>query len=276
VKKIICCFLLLFTVGCGRQLRKQSSDWLEAGQGVAEQKGDSARGRVLYNANCAVCHGTAGDGNGPRAASLNPRPRNFVSGEYKFKTTERDEPPSDLDLFRTITVGIPGTAMSGASKLSEKERWDLVAYIKSLAKDPATHKNIFQSNHDRHILKIEEPGFKSVGREARIKAGETLFFSKGKCYECHGPGPSSRDRLPQGDGSLANGLVDDWGFPIRPTNLAGGVLKRGNDPKEIYLTLTTGLMGTPMPSFIDTLTDEERWNLAYYISNLNRTHKEQK
>ncbi len=81
-------------------------------------------GRKVYSANCASCHGDKGDGNGVVGASLNPKPRNFISGKFKNG--------SDLDsIKKTIKNGMPGTLMSGYSHLSEKAQSDVAKYVLS-------------------------------------------------------------------------------------------------------------------------------------------------
>ena len=80
-----------------------------------------------------------------------------------------------------------------------------------------------------------------------------------KCSQCHGEGGA-------GDGQSAAGLKDDWGYPIRPADLTTGLFKSGPSVRDIFRTITTGLNGTPMPSFVSTLPDEaDRWALSYYI-----------
>ena len=76
------------------------------------QKGDAAAGKALYDRKCAGCHGVKGDGNGPAAELLTPRPRDFTSGVYKIRSTV-NRVPTDQDIFRTITDGMPGTSMPG-------------------------------------------------------------------------------------------------------------------------------------------------------------------
>ena len=75
--------------------------------------------------------------------------------------------------------------------------------------------------------------------------------------------------LGRGDGARVPDLTDDWGYPIWPANLhEQWKLKGGQTVEEIYLRFTTGLDGTPMPSYEATVTNEERWQLAYYIESL--------
>ncbi|MBI1726685.1 MAG: c-type cytochrome [Candidatus Rokubacteria bacterium] len=89
------------------------------------------RGKAIYVKRCLLCHGEKGDGQGPVAPYLDPRPRDFVTGSFKLRTTQSGEPPTDEDLFRVVTRGVPGTAMPGWTTLSEQERRLVIAYIKT-------------------------------------------------------------------------------------------------------------------------------------------------
>ncbi len=86
-----------------------------------------AAGKALFQQNCAMCHGTEGKGDGAAAAALNPKPANLASGKFKHGG-------SDAEVFKTISNGVPGTAMVSWSSIPEKDRWNLVNYIKSLSK----------------------------------------------------------------------------------------------------------------------------------------------
>src|SRR5712691_3635072 len=99
----------------------------------AQQPGDPAQGKVIYEKKCLLCHGEKGDGNGPAAPLLDPKPRDFTKGKYKIRTSASGQPPADGDLFRIISDGMPGTSMPAWKVLSEKDRWNLVAYVKSFA-----------------------------------------------------------------------------------------------------------------------------------------------
>ncbi len=87
----------------------------------------------LYREHCAHCHGITGDGAGPTAGFLNPYPRDFRLGKFKFKSTKLGKPPTDDDLARVIRQGIPGTAMPAFRTLDDHELTALVDYVKYLA-----------------------------------------------------------------------------------------------------------------------------------------------
>lgn len=82
---------------------------------------------MIYERHCADCHGMEGRGDGKLAASLSPRPGNFVSAQTSAK--------SDQDLLKVIAKGRPRTAMQGWNdRLSEKEQLAALAYIRSLVR----------------------------------------------------------------------------------------------------------------------------------------------
>jgi mono/diheme cytochrome c family protein len=88
----------------------------------------------LYRAQCANCHGISGDGAGPAATFLNPYPRDFRRGTFKFKSTAGPgTPPTDEDLKRILENGIPGTAMPAFRLMLPDEIEALVQYVKYLA-----------------------------------------------------------------------------------------------------------------------------------------------
>jgi cytochrome c oxidase cbb3-type subunit I/II len=87
-------------------------------------------------------------------------------------------------------------------------------------------------------------------------------WQNAKCWECHG-------RTGKGDGEKAPGLKDDLGFPSPPADLTAGQFKSGPTVEDIFRTMTTGLSGTPMPSYRDPLSEEDRWALSYYVLALS-------
>ncbi len=90
-------------------------------------------GKLVYVTKCMICHGATGAGDGPTAAKVSPRPRNFLTDDFKFVSGPQGSLPTDQDLFKIVTEGSYGTAMPSWKDLSEKERWAVIEYIKSLA-----------------------------------------------------------------------------------------------------------------------------------------------
>ena len=86
-------------------------------------------------------------------------------------------------------------------------------------------------------------------------------WQQAKCWECHG-------NTGKGDGEKAAGLEDDFGYPIRPADLTSGQFKSGPSVKDIFRTVTTGLSGTPMPSYGDAFSEEDRWALALSLIHI--------
>jgi mono/diheme cytochrome c family protein len=87
----------------------------------------------LYRKMCVRCHGIAGSGTGPQAAGLDPYPRDYRRGIFKFKRTPSTLPPTDADLHNVLVRGVPGTAMPSFRLLRELEREALVQYVRYLS-----------------------------------------------------------------------------------------------------------------------------------------------
>src|SRR3972149_9780820 len=142
------------------------------------------KGKVIYYKRCSFCHGLLGDGDGPVAYQLIPRPRDFTKGLYKFRTTGSGELPTDEDLFRVISRGITGTAMQSFDSdkikngLSEEERWQVIHYIKTLFPD------FEDPEFDPYKATVKvAPEIRST-QESIAKGAE--IFKEMKCWECHG------------------------------------------------------------------------------------------
>ncbi|VAX17922.1 hypothetical protein MNBD_NITROSPINAE02-624 [hydrothermal vent metagenome] len=211
-------------------------------------------GRGIYIYRCAVCHGIKGDGKGERAKELQTRPRDFTFGIFKFRSTPTGAPPTDEDIFKTISRGIHGTGMLPWFALTTTQRWLVTYYIKTFS-DYYTF--YYEDGQKPVVVKTPEP---SMSEKKYIELGKTVYI-KGECAKCHG-------KEGYGDGDSAGKLKDDWYQPIRPTNFRKSVPKRGLEPADIYMTIATGLNGTPMPSYSASLTHDEMLGLAYYIRSI--------
>ncbi len=215
---------------------------------------DIEAGKTLYLDRCSQCHGEEGDGNGVMADRLDPRPRDFRRGIYKIRTTTQGELPTDLDLFRIVGNGMPGTSMPAwHDHLSEDQIWQLAHYIKTFSIDfedyPAEQEFVLEG-------KIEATP-ESIARGQEV-------YEKAECAKCHGAGG-------RGDGPSAATLEDEWEFRIYPADLTQPWnLRGGSSVEDLYRTVTTGVNGTPMPSFSDAWNAEDLWNLANYLHSLGR------
>ncbi len=90
-------------------------------------RGTPEQGKTIFQERCASCHGFEGKGDGPRAPFLSPRPANLISAGTSIQTDE--------ELLNVITHGKPRTAMPAwKDLLTDRQRQDLVAYIRSLVR----------------------------------------------------------------------------------------------------------------------------------------------
>ena len=95
---------------------------------------DAQPGKGEYDRWCAGCHGEDGKGEGPGAATMMPRPRDFTTGRYQIRSTPSGALPTDEDMTRVILDGMPGTAMPGwRDHFGDSEVRDLVAYLKTFS-----------------------------------------------------------------------------------------------------------------------------------------------
>jgi mono/diheme cytochrome c family protein len=245
-----------------------ASSWSELSVPPAPPSNEKsrARGKEVYTKACAACHGDDGKGEGPLVAKLdlNPRPANFTLPVrfIKLRSTERDTLPLDEDLFRSITRGLPGTAMLSFRQLSDEERWALVEYIKQ-----------FWSGDKRWTAP------KPLAIPNRLpQSPELLDYGRKEfatyCRNCHGD---------DGTGETAGAYAFHRQYPaIRLAHSGGKFLLRGNREKDIALTLLAGSSGaSPMMSFITTfyenqpreIGDKRLWGTVYYTRKLIEAQK---
>ena len=144
--------------------------------------------------------------------------------------------------------------MIGWKDLSEEQRWQLLEYIK-------TFSDKFQED--------EKPKLITVGILPRPTRGSIArgrqFFIDAECWKCHG-------NSGKGDGPSANELRDNLGkISVRRDLTVSKNYGRGSSQEDIYITLVSGLDGTPMPSYMDAFEDmdEELWDLVNYVYSLS-------
>jgi cytochrome c oxidase cbb3-type subunit 2 len=224
--------------------------WIGGSAAAADRPApDPAAGQAAYEQSCARCHGVTGKGDGVDAKRFYPRPRDLSLGVYKFRSTASGTPPTDEDLFRAITDGLPGSNMPDWRHLDEATRWQLVAYLKSLSP-------VFEQTPPQPVTLAPDPGGKH-----NLAKGKELYAALG-CAACHGVSGRA-------NGTSAPTLVDDWSMPIRPADLTLGWNYRGGlAPRDIAMRLTAGIDGAGMPSYLEAISPEDAWQLAYYVASL--------
>lgn len=195
------------------------------------------RQRGLYRRHCVICHGTAGDGAGPVAAVLDPYPRDYRNGIFKYTSTRSGAKPIREDLRRTLLRGVPGTAMPSFAQLPPEQSEALIEYVKYLSIRGETELYLLQLVVDEQsylppdMLAVREDGLLPAAESwfmpeeraaamvvvppsrppadrpevlaASIAKGRELYLAQdSQCVKCHGP---------TGDGNgEERELYDDW------------------------------------------------------------------
>jgi mono/diheme cytochrome c family protein len=239
------------------------------------------RGAELYSRYCVQCHGVSGGGNGVAAKYLNPAPRNYQLGIFKFTSTTYGSKPLREDLIRTVRRGIRGTSMPAFPLLPPRDLEAVVDYVLALthrgelesrlaeaaefddtvdeAKVPEMVADIVSKWRQARSQVVYPDSPMPIFTKANIDKGKEEFLSIG-CSKCHGD---------DGRGMMASNVgTDAWGKPTKAADLTSGMLRGGTEPLDIYRHISAGINGTPMPSFRETLKakpPETAWNLVAYV-----------
>lgn len=147
MKKLFFSFLLVLCFSIEAQAETPAQKTVD----VIPKPAPQTAGKLVYeNSGCFICHGTRGSGDGPMAAGLDPKPRNFAD----FNVMTRI---SDMSMYHAIKNGIEDTRMA-AWDLTDKEIFDVIAYIKTFLADSQLTINICfneQSTIDLRNLNID-------------------------------------------------------------------------------------------------------------------------
>ncbi|MEW6777219.1 MAG: c-type cytochrome, partial [Bdellovibrionota bacterium] len=214
-------------------------------------EGDVKAGKAVFLRECAACHGDRGDGEGTAAAFIDPQPRDFLQGKFRFRTTPTGTPPATADVLRTIEEGVPGTAMPAFSFLTDEEKRQVAAYVLEKA----------------DVLATLEPELLPLPPEPPAATPESLargqeLFKNMACAQCHGTAG-------KGDGPTAKMLKDEKGRSVRPRDFTTGVFHGGNERKDVYYRIFGGMDGSPMVSFLAAVPEAaDQWALVDYVLSL--------
>ncbi|HMP16520.1 MAG TPA: c-type cytochrome, partial [Gemmatales bacterium] len=220
-------------------------------------------GSKLFLSQCALCHGKEGNGLGKSADKLDPKPRDFRHGKFKYVSTVRMEEgghantgqatyPSRADLFRTIKHGLPGSGMSSFNQ-DDKRIEALVSYVIHLAlrgqveyrltrfwleeDEKPNEKDVARELREiltqwagdaRHTVTPSVPWeeIEREGNSTQWAHGKQLFLGKAGCIDCHGKsGKALLEEVP----SIA-AMKDDWGKPIKPRSFVSDSFRGGDQP----------------------------------------------
>lgn len=241
------------------------------------------KGSSLYRQHCLHCHGLVGNGMGSTGQFLNPRPRDFRQGKFKFRSTAKKgsdgKPntsvvthPSRNDLLKTLRNGVPTASMPAFNLLRDDELNALVSYVihlslrgqteKTVADSVAANMTVSPSEVSETIERLTqkwqddsisfynppEPsgGWDNV-RKDQGKKGREIFLSVGGCVQCHGKdGTASVVEVP--DNATRK---NEWGDLVQPRNLTLGAYRGGSRPIDIFYRIKLGIAGSGMPAAAD-------------------------
>jgi mono/diheme cytochrome c family protein len=256
------------------------------------------RGSRLYRVHCLHCHGVAGNGRGPTAPFVNPHPRDYRLGKFKFTSTKggNERKPRRADLLRTLREGIESTSMPSFGLLPEDELEDLVSYVIHLSMRgqvefqvmkeilmgdseladsgvAARVKDYMDSSNDASIpgswkaaegnVIVPEAPLPSHENKEEWKASVQRGFQKFR--EQTGAG-CIKCHTDYGRQSLL--FYDDWGTIGRPADLTLGIYRGGRRPIDLYWRIHSGINGSNMPNFSGSLTPKDIWDVVNFLEVL--------
>jgi mono/diheme cytochrome c family protein len=222
---------------------------------------------ALYATHCSACHGESGQGDGAAAYLLYPKPRDFTSGIFRFKSTAASEPPTRQDLARVIREGIERTAMpSFVGVLNDQQIEGMIDHVLALSGQAA-------SKEDAALAISAKPPF-----DAKLVSAGKAVYAAASCGACHG-------NTGRGDGPSSLTLKDSQDFPLPPADFTTGVFKAGRKAEDLYRTIMVGVPGTPMPSYASGLAElplgdigvgvDRGWALVAYLRSLELSQQPQ-
>ena len=229
------------------------------------------RGLALFQQHCSVCHGPYGRGNGSATLQwyTGNYPRNFWYGKFKSRSTEYGRLPSDSDLFRTLTRGMYGSTMPSFRHLSERDRWSLVQFIKSLANYyddfEETVVNLFDPQSRRLAAQPLEIGLEPPATLESVTRGRILFIEQA-CVTCHQEKKARPVGLGRREGNF--NWYDEMNRPIQHSrDLTAGVFRAGAAGSDVFRIISGGSNVGPMPNYLK-LPEQDRWALVHYVRSI--------
>jgi mono/diheme cytochrome c family protein len=230
------------------------------------------RGRELYSTYCIGCHGPEGDGNGPAAKFLNPKPRDLRKGRVKFAAVPAGTMPRDEDLTKILDHGLAGTSMPTWRLLPTEDKREIINYLK-------TFSEVWTKEAPGTPVPVKPDPWRKKPEQG-VAEGERVYHGLATCNSCH---PAYLDKPGVAAAMKASdvpftGFRDDmyksvakdseWGAPITPPDFLIDRTKFAASKEELVQVIASGVGGTAMPSWGETLTPKQLWGLAYYVESL--------
>jgi mono/diheme cytochrome c family protein len=177
-------------------------------------------GRNLFMRHCQHCHGVAGDGDGPTARFLSPRPRDYRQGIFKFKSTVYDAKPSRDDLLRILEAGIPGTYMPSFVLLGKEELFLIIDYVRWLS--IRGNMEIRMAEELAALFATEQDIAQTLGDDESKKRSDAVAEVM----------KSVKSDFPATVEDIASSLAEDWSGAELPESVVVPKVKRTPPTKE--------------------------------------------
>jgi mono/diheme cytochrome c family protein len=239
------------------------------------------RGLTAYRHYCVGCHGMKGDGQAPSAASMNPPPRDFTRGIFKFRSVPRDTLPSDEDLLHTLRYGLKGTHMPGWGTLPGEEASSLIQYIKTFSPR-------WREETPGKAIPMPQDPWGQGQRNVAVTRGEAVYHALSQCWACHPAYATKQQILEMTRAEMIRaGKTPPGSIPwrdrldrsrevacafgkVKPPDFLADTLRASRDKTTLYQVIAAGIGGTPMPSWYQELSAQDLWAVVHYVQELVR------
>lgn len=262
-------------------------------------------GAATYNVRCAGCHGTSGDGQGLAAPFLNPKPRDYRRGIFKFTSTPIGSKPLRADLVRIVRRGVRGTSMPAFPWMPDEDVKAVVDYVITLSQrgeveatlvlaaeaDYSEDQPLPLSEFTAALVPVQD-NWAQAGAQViqpltpeppytpeSVLQGRKIFLAE-NCAKCHGLNAKGQTEwlsaeflarqqsLPPAEQVQLN--RDVWQEVAPAADLTARLLHGGRRSIDIYRRIHGGINGTPMPSFGNTFAKEPDniWHLVHYVRSI--------
>ncbi len=248
-------------------------------------------GASLYRQQCLHCHGLTGDGHGATAPWVNPHPRDYRLGRFKFTSSKQDEgrrKPRKEDLIRTIHEGIDGSSMPTFRMLTAQDISALASYVIHLSFRGEMEYSVliatFKGELDGGIKGGVSDYLEAIAKNwlsaqdslivpdtfpptnitdaqmtESVKNGQRLFTQQGGagCISCH-----------TDFGRQSAYKYDAWGTVTRPLDLTQPVYRGGRRPIDLFWRIHSGINGSGMTAFGSQLSSKDIWDIVHFVQAL--------